>query len=202
MGQRLVVTVWDREEDDTPIAKIYYHWSAYTSSALSEINKIIEALQGHEDNTRKENIMRLIRMCEKNGGGIDGGLNSEEGKYIRSLYPNYEFSEDISRSYGLIAITENGMNDMQKWSEGDVDIYIKDKHVNNYVVGFVADSYEEFKALLEEDGCDDVKEEDIVELNYDICSFDFDDIKAVDNEYTLAGCPDFFKHAGMIYEAV
>jgi hypothetical protein len=39
MGQRLVITVHAFDED---IAKIYYHWSAYTTSALQEAKDIID----------------------------------------------------------------------------------------------------------------------------------------------------------------
>ena len=39
MGQRLVITVHAFDED---IAKIYYHWSAYTISAFQEAKDIID----------------------------------------------------------------------------------------------------------------------------------------------------------------
>ncbi len=41
MGQRLVVTVNQYGKD---IAKIYYHWSAYSLSALQEAREIINVL--------------------------------------------------------------------------------------------------------------------------------------------------------------
>lgn len=41
MGQRLVVTVI---KDSEEIAKLYYHWSAYTVSALCETARIIDCL--------------------------------------------------------------------------------------------------------------------------------------------------------------
>lgn len=39
MGQRLVITIHAFDED---IATIYYHWSAYTTSALDEAQKILK----------------------------------------------------------------------------------------------------------------------------------------------------------------
>lgn len=42
MGQRLVITVHAFDED---IATIYYHWSAYTTSALDEAQKILKKCQ-------------------------------------------------------------------------------------------------------------------------------------------------------------
>lgn len=41
MGQRLVMTIRKNGED---ICKLYYHWSAYTSSALKEAKKIIDVI--------------------------------------------------------------------------------------------------------------------------------------------------------------
>lgn len=43
MGQRLVITVHAFDED---IATIYYHWSAYTTSALDEAQKILKMSNG------------------------------------------------------------------------------------------------------------------------------------------------------------
>ena len=41
MGQRLVVTVKNNGND---LAKIYFHWSAYTVSALMEARKIVDCI--------------------------------------------------------------------------------------------------------------------------------------------------------------
>lgn len=43
MGQRLVITVHAFDED---IATIYYHWSAYTTSALDKAQKILKMSNG------------------------------------------------------------------------------------------------------------------------------------------------------------
>ena len=51
MGQRLVVTVKSKGED---LAKIYYHWSAYTYSALLETRNIIDCIYNHNDETERE----------------------------------------------------------------------------------------------------------------------------------------------------
>ena len=50
MGQRLVVTI---EKGDRNLCKIYYHWSAYTYSALLETKKIINCIYNHKDETEK-----------------------------------------------------------------------------------------------------------------------------------------------------
>ena len=41
MGQRLVVTVKNNGKD---LAKIYFHWSAYTVSALMEARRIVDCI--------------------------------------------------------------------------------------------------------------------------------------------------------------
>ena len=118
MGQRLVVTIENNEKE---IAKIYYHWSAYTYSALLETQKIIGCIYDHKDEAESELLLRLIRFCENNGGGINGV--KEEFEYIQSLYPDETFmTEGYSRNDGLIALSKNGMASMQDWSEGDVFI--------------------------------------------------------------------------------
>lgn len=135
MGQRLVITVKHNNEE---LAKIYYHWSAYSVSALEETKEIINVLYDDE-NKIKDLRLRLIRFCERNGGGIDGGKNSKEWKYISKMYPNETFSENIDRNYGLIAISEEGMEEMQYWSEGDVEIELGTSEVFNSVYSYFSD---------------------------------------------------------------
>lgn len=60
MGQRLVITVHAFDED---IATIYYHWSAYTTSALDEAQKILKNVKW-EDTTSKDELM-VFDILEK-----------------------------------------------------------------------------------------------------------------------------------------
>ena len=129
MGQRLVITVRNNGND---LAKIYYHWSAYTVSALWEASKLAKCIYNHKDETEKEFKLRLIRFCEENGGGIRG--DAREFAYIKNMYPNETFKEDnYSRSDGLIAISEKGMSELQDWSEGDIYFDIDDETIVNGV---------------------------------------------------------------------
>ena len=177
MGQRLVVTVNYCEEE---IVKIYYHWSAYTESALMETKQILDELLD-ENNNIKDLKLRLIRFCERNGGGIKNGKDSDEWKYIQSVYPNETFKEDnISRNYGLIALSEEGMADLQNWSEGDVYINLDEGEVNFGVYGW----YEYFEEYLEErkswdDEFEGIKLEDIPDIGHDLGVFNVCDIDAI-----------------------
>ena len=178
MGQRLVVTVTSQGQD---LCKMYYHWSAYTSSALDETKKILECICKHEDKTERELQLRLIRFCEQCGGGIKNGKDSDEWKYIQSVYPNETFKEDnISRNYGLIAISEEGMADLQNWSEGDVYINLDEDEVNFGVYGW----YEYFEEYIEErkewdDEFEGIKLEDIPDIGHDLGVFNVGDIDAI-----------------------
>ena len=176
MGQRLVVTVKRNEKE---IAKIYYHWSAYTYSALYETRNIINCIYNHTDETEKELLLRLIRFCENNGGGIDGVQS--EFDYIRSLYPDEMFKDrDISRSNGLIALSEKCMHDMQGWSEGDVYIDLDTDQVDFCVYC----SYENLEEYIEErkswdEDFDETEMENIPEFDFDLGQFDVNDIDAI-----------------------
>lgn len=168
MGQRLVVTITKNKED---LAKIYFHWSAYTYSALLETKKIIDCIYNHEDETVKEMQLRLIKFLEDNGGGIKG--DQSEFEYIQRLYPNETFkTENYSRSNGLIALSKDGMQDLQSWSEGDVTIDLDEDRVENTVYCWYEDieEYNEERKEWDED-FEGYTLEDLEEVNYDIGNF-------------------------------
>ena len=179
MGQRLVVTVKNNGKD---LAKIYFHWSAYTVSALMEARRIVDCICEEDYKTEKELQLRLIHFCEENGGGIDGGSDSPEFKYIQNMFPNETFkSEGINRTYGLIALSENGMNDLQNWSEGNLDIILDEDLIINYVY-FGYDNFEEYKenrSDWDDDFDKDMKLEDVPDIGYDLCEIGFDEIDDV-----------------------
>ena len=198
MGQRLVVTVNYCEEE---IAKIYYHWSAYTESALMETNNILEELL-NEDHEIKDLKLRLIRFCERNGGGIKNGKDSYEWKYIQALYPDEVFNENINRNYGLIALSKEGMDDLQNWSEGDVDINLDLGRVVN-TVNWSCDGIEEYNESRKEwdNDFDDLSLEDVLELKCDLWEFKFDDIGYLIE--TLANTRDeIVRYGNIIYELI
>lgn len=179
MGQRLVVTVKNNGKD---LAKIYFHWSAYTVSALMEARRIVDCICEEDYKTEKELKLRLIHFCEENGGGIDGGSDSPEFKYIQNMFPNETFkSEGINRTYGLIALSENGMNDLQYWSEGDLDIILDEDLIINYVY-YGYDNFEEYKenrSDWDDDFDKDMKLENVPDIGYDLCEIGFDEIDDV-----------------------
>lgn len=176
MGQRLVVSI---EKNEKAIAKIYYHWSAYTGSALYETQKIINCIYNHKDESESEMLLRLIRFCEENGGGIDGVPS--EFDYIRGLYPDEMFKDrDINRSSGLIALSKKGMTDMQRWSEGDVYIDLETDQVDFCIYS----GYESLEEYIEErkswdDEFDEKELKNIPTFDFSLGYFDVHDIDAI-----------------------
>ena len=165
MGQRLIISI---EKDGMPISKLYFHWSAYTVSALDETKKVVDCIYNHEDETVKELQLRLIRFCEQNGGGIRG--DDYEFEYIRNAFPGEVFkTNDYSRNNGLIAISEKGMEELQFWSEGDVIINLDEDEINFGVYA----GYEDFEEYVEErqewdDEFEGITLEEIPDIGYDI----------------------------------
>lgn len=84
MGQRLVITVHAFDED---IATIYYHWSAYTTSALQEAKDIIDNVDWFNSSNKDELILRITKYLESCGGGVDfdDRKTFEENIQARSL---------------------------------------------------------------------------------------------------------------------
>lgn len=177
MGQRLVVTI---ERKEQPLAKLYFHWSAYTGDALYVTRDIIHCIYNHKNETDREMLLRLIRFCEDRGGGIDGGDRGLAWKYITTTYPGEKFkSEGISRSNGLIALNKEDMDSMQSMSEGDVYIDLDEDRVDFCVYA----GFESFDEYLEEMGEDEDLEgltvEDIPYIDHDLGYFDVDEIDAI-----------------------
>lgn len=200
MGQRLIITVRNNGED---LAKIYYHWSAYTVSALWEASKLAACIYNHKDETEKELKLRLIRFCYENGGGISG--EDYEFEYIRNMYPDEIFKEDgYSRSNGLISLSEKGMQEAQGWSEGDIYFDIDDEMIINGVFcGWdnIEDYNEEVRSWGEDYEDELLKFEDIPDIGYDLGTIA---VKDIDNVITAleTAREHFVRYGNEIYELV
>jgi hypothetical protein len=174
MGQRLVVTVKSTGED---LCKMYFHWSAYTISALMEVRDMMAEFP-METNSKEDAILYFIRYCEEYGGGIDGGMDSKEWNYITNKYPNYKFkSENINRNRGLIAISEDGMDEMQSWSEGDIYINLDEMTVHNELFLYY-DDIDEYNRELADREDESITLDEIPEVG-EIGDFDLEDIDDV-----------------------
>jgi len=179
MGQRLVVTVNRCGKD---LCKIYFHWSAYSHSALMEARDIVNCIYNSEDESESALLLRLIRFCEDNGGGIRG--DAYEFDYIQKLYPNETFKkEDYSRNRGLIALSEKGMEELQYWSEGDIEIDLDDEVIHNSVF-YYYDCIEHYNEEIAEYGDEFEPKtlDNITDIGYDLGEIAIEDIDYVIEE--------------------
>ena len=177
MGQRLVVTI---ERNEQSLAKLYFHWSAYTGDALYVTRDIVHCIYNHKEETDREMLLRLIRFCEKRGGGIDGGEGSNAWKYIVTTYPGEKFkSEGISCSDGLIAIDEDSMEEMQIYSEGDVYINLDEDMINFGVYAGYEELDEYLEIMGEDEEFEGLTEKDIPYIDYELGNINVNDIDAI-----------------------
>ena len=120
MGQRLVIT---NMIDGERINNIYYHWSAYTDSTISEIKDLAAALSENfkaskDPHKRKK---EFNKACLTAVSGISTN-DTESLDYVHQhLDPDYQ-NNHPDRSLGLIAFTENDMDENDNWAEGSTTI--------------------------------------------------------------------------------
>ena len=192
MGQRLVITV---RQDNKPLAAIYYHWSAYSVSAIKETRDVVKCIYD-DSNPVKDMRLRLIRFVERNGGGIAASNDVNERAAIQSMYPGEVFKTDgIDRSYGLIALSEDGIADLQHWSEGDVTIELDSGMVYNDVC-----FYEDYNELVKEEWRNVKKLEDIPEYHSSFIGFSVTEVdQAVEN---VENAPYLFRDGSEIISLI
>ena len=156
MGQRLVFDVYRGRGEAGPylICSINFQWSACTLACYQESKMLIEGLKRHNYNERmsdKETIQILIDTVQENIVEIPEmvipGKNGEEPTYIPKrnsrggiLKDDIEFAkkegynfteENVHYSYGLIAISRDGMASLREWAEALEDFYIDEQLVTN-----------------------------------------------------------------------
>lgn len=137
MGQRLVITIKKGEQE---LAKGYYHWSAYTVSALATLLEVLSGYDEYVDAVKgkeHEDILLATRMLEASQAGVC----VDDLEYVQKTYPNIEFKPYIDRNFGLIALSEEKMRNFDCWSEGDVIIDLNSKTICFGVLFESSDDY-------------------------------------------------------------
>lgn len=188
MGQRLVITI---ENNKKNLAKGYYHWSGYTRSGLITANIAVSAfekafrhaaetmsLQAIMDKTLTPDSMKdkveLLTACYMlfaTDAGMEMTGDKSEQDVFNEIFPNVNHSVGMNRNEGLVAITENSMTDLQKWSEADVRINLETKSVS--IAGLfcnIGDDEED-----EDDEAMDIEEE-VMNIEGDLDDIPFEDL--------------------------
>lgn len=181
MGQRLNIEI---VAGCKSLANCYYHWSAYTSSAKFLTRQILLYLK---NSRTTDPLLKAIRCLEKTGAGLD----KFELEDVKKLYPKRTFKKAKDRNDGLIAITQNGMNETRRWEEGRVTIDIISNTL--YFDVFFTETIKEFKK-------DQMSSEDITILNCnnDPCIVYFDDFL---KNYENFG-KDLFIYNNIVYQPI
>ena len=181
MGQRLNIEIKINGEVQ---ANAYYHWSGYTSSALNLTELILEQYEDFLD--RIEPKLSAIRLLETTGAG----LTPEELEKAKEEYSEVTFGKCNGRNSGLIAISEEGMNETRLWEEGRVTIDF-DKETIDFNVWSTWDK----KEYLEEYG--KLPEKEINDSDFNIMTFE--ELIKFSEKYTIDLA---FVHNDLVYVAI
>lgn len=123
MGQRLNIEIMHGDE---VLANAYYHWSAYTPSALRLTKGILMAVDTIQCGDVFEQAVRLL---EATGAGVNtierNRINQCTGRIAELAY-----QDCVDRNEGLLAVTEQGIEETRCWEEGRVTIHLDTRTVD------------------------------------------------------------------------
>lgn len=162
MGQRLNIEIVN---GDTSLANCYYHWSAYSSSALYLTSEIINAYYNYD---MPVNVATAVRLFEMTGAGVNITERTRIEKCAEQ-FGHITFKNCNSRNDGLIAVTEEGKNETRHWEEGRVIIDLASETF--YFGVAMADTPEDYEEYLDEDDEFDYDSLDVCEYDLDTVSF-------------------------------
>lgn len=165
LGQRLNIEI---VSDGALLANCYYHWSAYTDSALALTELIIDKFY---DSDTSPGIKNAVELLESTGAGVNERERIEIKKFPNK-FVGIDFKKATDRNCGIISVTENGMEETRYWEEARVTI-----DVLNQTVSFdVFYKYYEKEYVEEYADEDDVRLSDLPVCHLDLDSIPFEDI--------------------------
>lgn len=165
MGQRLNIEI---VSNDTLLANCYYHWSAYTNSALTLTERIIEKFYDSDMNVSVKNAVELL---ESTGAGINEQERNEIQKFP-NRFAKIDFKKAIDRNEGLISVTERGMEETRYWEEARVTIDVLSQTVSFGV--FYTYSKKEYAEMCDDE--DNLRPSDLPICHLDLNNIPFEDI--------------------------
>ena len=168
MGERLNLEI---RQGGELLANAYYHWSAYTRSALDLTEIVLKELPKINES---DPVLKAIRLLEATNAGLTPAEKEYAKQHLEGFDPT-QFQDAIDRNEGLIAISEEGMAETRRWQEGSVTIHLDDQWVELGVCWFMEDK---------EEYCDDYEEteeeyEALPVYSRDISEFSFNEIQEV-----------------------
>jgi hypothetical protein len=132
MGQRLNI---EFIYDDKIIASAYYHWSGYTIDSLIELLRVHELMEYDNIHDEKSAIIELVNVYDNKLHKLSG-LTLDSLDEVKKYIPEYsDVKNELNRNFGLLSISEEGMNLTREWMELILRYDIKNKKIigNNAV---------------------------------------------------------------------
>ncbi len=144
IGQRLNIEI---TKGDKVLANAYYHWSAYTSSAASLTALICAAIPSVISSNPTSDIDLAVRLLEATGAGVNGNNNNEVAEFEAQGLDISKYRAMSDRDEGIIAISQQGINDTRAYEEGRSTIDI-DSAMVIFDVMFTKDTEDYIKDAL------------------------------------------------------
>lgn len=123
MGQRLNIEVMSHGK---VIANSYYHWSAYSNSAVALAREALSAALEVDD--RKQPLTTAIICLEYTGAGFNEEAIAEAKESLGLDLSR--FARCRNRNEGILEVSEKGMEDNRRWEEGRVTIDLDSQTVD------------------------------------------------------------------------
>lgn len=118
MGQRLNISI---EKNGAVLANGYYHWSAYTGSALALTEAVVDSYEEYKSKI-KNDLLIAVTVLESTGAGFND--NELIAMADDSVYSGLKPKKAIDRNRGLISVTKAGIEETERYEEGRVTIDI------------------------------------------------------------------------------
>ena len=149
MGQRLTIRIYQNHEQEQPLATLYYHWSAYTESALEELKSFYSKYLRYLDTQKRyqkaaqdhplpgdvvlptsdldATVVAIYQAIIEDGGGF-AFKEHENATQLHPILDSYADPNRLAhRSYGLLAFSEEVQEGLYSWSEGNIDLYLDEQ---------------------------------------------------------------------------
>lgn len=139
MGQRLNLEIVD---NNGVLANSYYHWSAYSGSAIELTEAALGAFYDSPEDISQLGL--AVFMLQETGAGLSSGEMGRVSTDQSGIYNGIEFRNARDRNSGLLSVTKAGIEETERWEEGRVTVNIEDETVDFGVVWTcTADEYNE-----------------------------------------------------------
>ena len=126
MGQRLNL---EFQYGDKVIANAYYHWSGYTINSLVELLAVHELIEYDNIHDEKSAIIELVNVYDNKLHKLSG-LTLDSLDEVKKYIPEYPgIKNELNRNFGLLSISEKGMNLTREWMELILRYDIKNKKI-------------------------------------------------------------------------